>query len=177
MIDPQSSTQRVVIRRLRPADLEPVIALDAKILGRRRDEYFKVKLAQALADTGIQVSLAAEQDDRLAGFLLARVYYGEFGSVEQVAVLDTFGVHPDFARTGVAGALLRQLRTNLLGLGIPLLRTEIAWEQQELLSFFQHTGFVPAPRLCLELDLAAARRRDEVAEAAEAAGGSFPGIS
>lgn len=52
----------VVVRSLKPQDLEAVIALDAKAVGRRREEYFKVKLAQNLAETGIKVSLAAKLD-------------------------------------------------------------------------------------------------------------------
>lgn len=153
----------VDVRMLHPRDLEAVIRLDAKIVGRRRDEYFKVKLEQALADTGIQVSLAAESDGAFTGFCLCRVYYGEFGSMERIAVLDTLDVHPDFRSQGVGKALLRQLRTNLLGLGITQLQTEVDWREPELLSFFQHSGFVPAPRLALDLDLEAARRREETA--------------
>ena len=87
--------EKLVVRRLRPQDLEAVIALDAKTIGRRRDEYFKLKLKQALSDTGIEVSLAAELDGNFAGFVLARVYSGEFGMMEPTAVLDTLGVHPD----------------------------------------------------------------------------------
>jgi ribosomal protein S18 acetylase RimI-like enzyme len=164
MREPEEAVPHVVVRRLRPDDLDKVIALDAKNVGRRRDEYFKVKLAQALSNTGVMVSLAAEHDGAFAGFLLARVYYGEFGGVEQVAVLDTLDVHPEFAGVGVGSALLRQLRTNLLGLGIPVLQTEVSWDQQKLLAFFHHAGFRPAARLCLDLDLTAARRREEVVE-------------
>lgn len=152
----------VVVRNLRPRDLDAVIHLDSKITGKRRTEYFKVKLAQALSDTGIQVSLAAEVDGQFAGFLLARVYYGEFGATEQTAVLDTLGVNPNQRGKGVGTALLRQLRQNLLGLGIPALQTEVAWRDTDLLAFFQRSGFQPAPRLCLDLDLQRARRADEV---------------
>ena len=151
----------VLVRRLRPTDLEPVIALDAKNTGRRRDEYFKVKLQQNLAETGIQVSLAAELDECFVGFLLARVFYGEFGTMEPAAVLDTFGVHPDFQKKGVGTALLRQLRTNLAGLGIPRLRTEVSWDDQDLLGFFHHEGFFPAQVLCLELNLDEPIREEE----------------
>jgi len=158
----EAEWEQVVVRNLRPRDLEAVVALDAKNVGRRRDEYFKVKLQQALAESGIQVSLAAEVDGAFAGFCLCRVYYGEFGSMEKVAVLDTFGVHPDFQGRGVGKALMRQLRTNLLGLGIPKLQTEVSWSEPDLVTFFQHTGFQPAPRLALDLDLEAARRREEV---------------
>ena len=147
--------QDVLVRRLRPDDLEAVIALDAKVIGRRREEYFKLKLKQALSDTGIEVSLGAELDGAFVGFLLARVYYGEFGSLEQVAVLDTMAVHPDFQGHGVGTALIDQLRVNLLGLGIRTLHTEVGWQNQPLLAFFNREGFVPAPRFCLDLDLEA----------------------
>jgi len=148
----------VVVRQLRTQDLEAVIALDAKTVGRRRAEYFKLKLKQALSDTGIQVSLGAELEEIFVGFLLARVYYGEFGAPEPVAVLDTMGVHPDFQRRGVGAALIDQLRTNLLALGIGKLQTEVSWGNPEMLRFFHHEGFQPAPRFCLDLDLKQSRR-------------------
>lgn len=50
-----------------------------------------------------------------------------------------------------------QLRTNLLGLGIPTLQTEVQWSSPDLVTFFQHEGFTIAPRLCLDLDLARTR--------------------
>lgn len=149
----------VIVRRLKPQDLEAVIHLDAKLTGRKRSEYFKLKLNENLATTGIQVSLAAELDGLFVGFLLARVYYGEFGLLEPAAVLDTFGVNPDFRRRGVGRALLRQLMTDLGGLGVPRLRTEVSWDDPELLAFFQHEGFRPAARFCLDLDLT--HRRDD----------------
>ena len=149
----------VMVRNLRPSDLEAVIRIDARNVGRRRDEFFRLKLNQALADTGITVSLAAELDGALIGFLLARVFYGEFGVTERVAVMDVIDVHPDFRGHHVAAALLDQLRTNLLGLGIRTLRTEAGWDSHDLLAFFHREGFVMAQRLCLDLDLAAAEAR------------------
>jgi len=155
------TTNAVVIRNLRPTDLEAVIALDAKNSGRRRDEYFRVKLQQNLVETGIKVSLAAEVDGAFAGFLLARVYYGEFGQTEPAAVLDTIDVHPAFRGRGVGSALLDQLRVNLSGLGVASLRTEVGWDDLALIGFFQHEGFLPAARLCLDLDLSTRRAERE----------------
>jgi ribosomal protein S18 acetylase RimI-like enzyme len=166
MSDGNRDSERVVVRNLRPRDLEAVIALDAKITGRRREEYFKVKLAEALADTGIRISLAAEIDGAFAGCLLARVYYGEFGAAERIAVLDMLGVHPAFWGQGAGHALVRQLQANLLSLGVERLRTEVDWEQQQLLAFFHRLGFRPSPRLCLGLDLVEARDSEERLEAA-----------
>ena len=143
----------VTVRGLRPADLEWVIAIDARNVGRRREEFFKIKLQQNLQETGIKVSLAAEIDGLFVGFLLARVYYGEFGTLEPVAVLDTIDVHPDFRGQGVGQALLAQLRVNLHALNVTTLRTEVGWDEPTLLTFFQHAGFRPAPRFCLDLAL------------------------
>lgn len=144
---------RIVVRGLKPEDLEPVIALDAKNTGRRREEYFKLKLEQNLAETGVQVSLAAELEGCFCGFLLARVYYGEFGAPEPVAVLDTLDVHPDFRRQGVGSSLMRQLRKNLEGLRVSRLQTEVSWDEPQLLGFFNGQGFRLANRLCLDLTL------------------------
>lgn len=158
---------QVVVRGLRPRDLDAVIALDARITGRRREEYFRRKLDQALKETGIQVSLAAEVDGGFVGFLLCRVFYGEFGEMEAAAVLDTLGVHPSFRGKGVGRALLAQLRTNLLGLGIRMLHTEVSFDGQDLMGFFRGEGFRPAPRYCLDLDLEAHRERAVDREAGE----------
>jgi ribosomal protein S18 acetylase RimI-like enzyme len=143
----------VFVRNLRPADREAVVAIDALHVGRRRDQFLALKLSQAFADTGIAVSLAAEIDAHVVGFLLARVYYGEFGVMEPAAVLDVIGVHPDFRGRHVAAALIDQLRTNLLALAIPRLQTEVQWDNPELIAFFQREGFTVAQRLCLDLDL------------------------
>ena len=146
-------SERLVVRHLRADDLERVIALDAKIVGRRRGKFFEQALARNLCETGIQVSLAAELDGLFAGYLLAHARYGEFGTLEPVAVLESFSVHPDFRRQGVGSALLRQLLLQLHGLGLDKLRTEVDWRALALLGFFHHAGFVPAQRLLLERDL------------------------
>lgn len=151
--DPGAATSAIVVRGLRPDDLDRVIALDAHIVGRRRDDYFKRKLQQNLQETGIKVSLAGELDGCFAGFLLARVYYGEFGRLEPSAVLDTLDVHPDFRGKGVGDALFQQLVTNLRGLGVDRVATEVSWDNPRLLAFFQHQGFQPAARLALDLSL------------------------
>ena len=149
--------EEILVRSIRADDLESVIGLDARITGRRREEYFRIKLGQSIADTGVQISLAAELDGLFAGFLLARVYYGEFGALEPSSVLDAIGVHSGLRGRGIGHALLHQLLTNLRGLGISCLRTEVEWNDQGLLSFFHHEGFVPASRICLDLDLQARR--------------------
>ena len=144
-----------LVRNLRPEDLEPVIRLDGKATGRERSEYYRIKLAQNLAETGVKISLAAEDDGSLVGFLLARVYYGEFGAPEPAALLETLAVDPAFQGRGVGTALLSQLRTNRFGLGVNRLQTEVSWDDQDLLTFFHRQGFQPSRRLSLDLEVEA----------------------
>lgn len=146
---------QVLVRSLRRNDLDALVGIDAAAVGRRREQFLALKVTQAFADSGIAASLVAELDDHVVGFVLARVYYGEFGVVEPSAVLDVLGVHPDYRGRRVAAALLDQLRTNLLGLGIRKLQTEVSFNSPDLITFFEHEGFTLAPRLCLDLDLAA----------------------
>jgi ribosomal protein S18 acetylase RimI-like enzyme len=141
------------VRRLRPADLGRVVAVDALVTGRERRGYFEHKLETNLLDSSVDVSLGAEVDGILVGFLLARVWTGEFGVTEPVAVLDTLGVHPDFQRRGIGDALGDQLTTNLRGLDVRVLRTDVDWDAFDLLRFFHRRGFRPAARVCLDLDL------------------------
>lgn len=157
MSEEMPARDQVLIRSLRAEDLEAITAIDASAVGRRRERFLSLKMRHALADTGIAMSLAAELDGHVVGFVLARLYYGEFGVLETAAVLDVLGVHPDYRGRHVGAALIDQLRMNLLGLGIRTLQTEVAWGQPELVTFFQHEGFTLAPRLCLDLDLARTR--------------------
>ncbi len=157
MQNPDPARDLVLVRNLSHDDLEAITAIDAAAVGRKRDRFLALKMKQAFADTGIAVSLAAELDEHVVGFLLARLYYGEFGVVEPAAVLDVVGVHPEYRGRHVAAALVDQLRTNLLGLGIQKLQTEVPWDNPDLVTFFQHEGFTLAPRVCLDLDLARTR--------------------
>ncbi len=62
-------------------------------------------------------------------------------------------VDPAVRGHGVGTALFDQLARNLRALGIHRLRTEVGWDEHELNRFLGHRGFVPAPRLVLELPL------------------------
>ena len=41
-LTPRMDADAIRVRKLRPSDLEPVIKLDARITGRRREEFFQV---------------------------------------------------------------------------------------------------------------------------------------
>jgi len=146
-------TDAVLVRAMRQSDLEAVVAIDAEAKGRRRPRYFELMLRRAVQQAGMQVSLVAEFDGIAAGFLIGSLYYGEYGVIEPSASIDAIGVSPQFRGRHIAKALMRQFRLNLGALQISTLRTEVAWDDFELMAFFKRQGFVPAKRVCLECAL------------------------
>lgn len=145
-------TNAVSVRELQADDLPAVVKIDALLSGRTRGEYYERKFEEARAATP-RISLAAEIDGHLVGFLLGRLYYGEFGLPEPTAVIDSIGAHPEFAGRHVGQALLQQLVGNMRVLGIESVRTEVEWSAHDLVRFLAKQGFEQAPRLCLELRL------------------------
>lgn len=143
----------VVVRELEMSDLEAVVRIDARASGRRRKEYYERKLAEVTSERGIRISLAAEAAGTFAGFMLGRLYYGEFGQPEPTAIIDSMGVDPDLRGRHVGRALMVQLESNLRAIGIETIRTEVEWNQFDLLGFLGANGFAPAPVLCLQKKL------------------------
>ena len=140
----------VVVRTMQPGDVQAVVSIDAVATGRRRPKYFERMLQRAVEQADFQVSIIAELDQQVVGFIIATLFYGEYGVAEPSASIDAIAVHPEFRGHHVGKALMRQLRLNLGALRIERLRTEVAWNDYDLLAFFHSNGFAPAGRLCLE---------------------------
>lgn len=140
---------RIPVRTIAESDLRALIAIDRRIIGRDRSNYFERKLDEALHESDVRVSLIAERDGGPVGFIMARVDFGEFGRMEPTAVMDTIGVDPDYRQQGIGRALLSQLLVNLMTLRIERIRTELDWRDRELLAFLDRCGFYPSQQLCL----------------------------
>ena len=151
--DDRIPTEGITVRELRQGDLDRLVKIDSHATGQERRGYYEQRLKTALEESGIRVSLAAEVDGTLVGFVIGRVYHGEYGRTESYATIDTIGVSPRFRHRGIGHALLTQLRRNLGALRIERVQTEVEWDDWELLRFLQHVGFRPAPRLALEMPL------------------------
>ncbi len=145
--------ESISVRQLSAGDLEAVVAIDSGISGRSRREYFRRKLDEAIRESGIKVSLAAESGGMFAGFLIGRLYYGEFGLPEPVAIVDSIGVHPELRGRRVGHALFAQLETNLRAMGIETIQTQVDWDHFELLGFLKSLDFRPLPAIALQKKL------------------------
>lgn len=155
--DPCGPPGALAIRTLAPEDIARLVRMDERSTGRNRKAWYEGKLKRALQESDLRISLGAEMEGTLVGAVLGTLQYGEFGVPEPVAVLDTILVDQDYRGRGIATAIFEQLVKNLEALGIERLRTEVAWNDRELVGFLGNNGFAPAPRLVLERSL---RRND-----------------
>jgi ribosomal protein S18 acetylase RimI-like enzyme len=138
---------RIELSVLGERDVEGMARVDRRHTGRDRRGYLCRSVAEALADSALRISLAARVEGTLAGYLMARVDYGDFGRPEAVAVIDTIGVDPLRLRQGIGRALLSQLFMNLGALRVERVETVVAPGELGLTGFFCGAGFAPSDRL------------------------------
>lgn len=143
------SRDRVPVRTMAEGDLARIISIDAATTGTDRGDYYRRKQHENLHQSGVRVSLVAEQDGLPVGFIMARVDYGEFGRTSPEAVMDTIAVDPGYQGQGVGQALMAKLMANLGVLQVETVRTEVDWDDTGLIGYFSAVGFEPAQRIAL----------------------------
>ena len=135
------------VSAMQPSDLAEIVRIDRGLTGRDRSGYIGRKLAEAMDESGVRVSLAARLDGAIVGFVMARADLGDFGRTDPSAVLDTIGVDREYEHRGVGHALLSQLCLNLAALRIERIETVVAPRDLGLLGFLYDVGFVPSQRI------------------------------
>jgi len=135
------------VRSMTEDDLHEILRIDRALTGRDREAYMRGKLAEAMGDSALRVSLTAKLDGAVVGYLMARADLGDFGRLEPTAVIDTIGVDPAYEHRGVGHAMVSQLFVNLGALRIERVETVVAPRDLGLLGFLYDVGFVPARRL------------------------------
>lgn len=141
----------VKVRVLSPDDLEAVVALDQQFSGSPRQDFFSKRLKAQQQNPDTFISLTAEFEGNIAGFVSCQMLEGEFGGTAPIAVLDAIGVDREYQRRGVGNTLFTQLIDEVRQLGGSELQSVVKWDQPDLLRFFSDAGFELANRHVLEL--------------------------
>jgi ribosomal protein S18 acetylase RimI-like enzyme len=130
----------LVIRPLATEDLDAIVEIDRKVLGKERKDYWKNKIE--LPNTRYPLScLVAEMDGKVIGVILGEVSGWEFGIPDTVGWVSTIGVDPAYQHRGVAERLTQDFVRNLKSIGVNVLYTLVTWNDWDLLKFFRATGF------------------------------------
>ena len=146
------SPENVKIRGLKKEDLEAIVAIEEKVLGENRRNYWERKL-EGMSYQSSRVSLVAETEGDVVGFVLGDVSGWEFGVPETIGWMDTIGVDPAYQKKGIATALAHELIKNLKAIGVRTIYTLVSWNDWDLLQFFHAMGFTRGDMINLELKL------------------------
>ena len=145
---------RVEIRLLNQSDFKAVVVIDEKVFGQARPEYYETKFARALDEKNrIPLSLVAEIEGRVVGFVMCELFIGEYGIPVTTATLDTIGIDPDFQGQGIARQLMGKLIGHLRKAGVRKINALVDWNDWQLIRFFSAIGFGPAKTINLELTI------------------------
>jgi ribosomal protein S18 acetylase RimI-like enzyme len=142
--------RRVSLRPLNSSDVEDIVEIDERILGKRRQSFWKKKV-RAIESNSLPTGLVAELDNKVIGFILGEVSGWEFGVPASVGWIDTIGVDPHYQKRGVAKALMGELIKNFREAGVKNIYTLVNWSDWDLLQFFRRMGFTRGDMINLEL--------------------------
>ncbi|MFH1349646.1 MAG: GNAT family N-acetyltransferase [Pseudomonadota bacterium] len=146
--------EKLIIRPMKKGDIDHIVEIDAKVLGKRRSDYYERKCAFTLDDKHqLITSLVAQYTDKVIGFIMGYLYVGEYGIPEATASLDTIGVHPDYQGKGVASELIKTYISNMKKAGVENIYMLIEWNNWEMLRLFEKFKFAPARTVNMELKL------------------------
>jgi predicted N-acetyltransferase YhbS len=144
--------ENVKIRSLKKEDLETIVEIDGRVLGDKRRDYWERKL-ERVDHRFSQVSLVAEVEGNVVGFILGDVSGWEFGVPNTIGWIDTIGVNPIYQKKGLATALAQELIKKLKTIGVKTIYTLVSWNDWDLLQFFHAMGFTRGDMINLELTI------------------------
>jgi len=143
----------VSVRAIEPSDLPALMRIDEKLSSQTRKEYWDRRLEMA-ALRPPWMSLVAETDGRMAGFLFGWVAESEFGMSQPTAWVDLIGVDPPYRGRGIAHALIdRFVRSAEELRAIQKVATLIDLTQADVREFFLRQGFHHGPMIQMERDV------------------------
>ncbi len=140
------------IRKMAPSDLDQIVGIDVKVLGKPRPEYWEMKL-DMLQKRPEFSGLVAELDGGVVGFIIGGASRWEYGVPENIGWIDTIGVDPAYQRRGIARLLFDEMTANLKKVGVNGIYTFVTRRDWRLLKFFGNVGFVEGDMVHLELDI------------------------
>jgi ribosomal protein S18 acetylase RimI-like enzyme len=129
------------IRPLTLSDLDAIVEIDRRVLGKPRQDFWKKRMEQIGASRYPHSCLVAELEGKVIGFILGEVSGWEFGVPDTIGWINTIGVDPAYQHRGVAKRLGEEFVKNVKAIGVSLVYTLVNWNDWDLLKFFRAMGF------------------------------------
>lgn len=145
----------ITIRLMEVYDFNAVVRIDEKVLKSSRSDYYRMKFEELVQSPDhLPTSLVAEKEDgTLVGFVMGKLYIGEYGISDKKATLDTIGVDPDYQNKGIGQLLIHEFMDHLRSLRVQKVDTLVDENDTELMHFFRANRFIPSKTINLERSL------------------------
>ena len=114
--------------------------------------YWQEMFGRYDTDKNKQLFLVCESGDAIVGFIIGEIRDWEFGS-EPCGWVFALGVRPDIRLSGIATQLYGALCEFFKQAGVTTVRTMLARQDIDSLSFFRSQGMMAGPYVQLEKDI------------------------
>jgi len=140
-----------LIRPPRAEDVEAIIALDARITGAAKPEFWRYKLGpgRALPAGEHPLVRVAEVNGQIIGVLVGEIRSWEF-HLPPTGWITVLMVDPAYRRRGIGRRLLAEALDYFRERGLRSVHTMVGWSDGDVLSFFTAMGFDRGPFIELE---------------------------
>lgn len=148
----QKAPSGVLIRRAAETDLAAIMTFDERSNKDANPRYWQEMFARYGDDKNKQLFLVSEAGNEIAGFIIGEVRDWEFGS-QPCGWVFALGVRPDIRQSGVATQLYAAICRFFEQAGVTTVRTMLARQDIDSLSFFRSQGMMAGPYVQLEKEL------------------------
>tara|TARA_B100000315_G_scaffold245054_1_gene270460 strand:- start:423 stop:965 length:543 start_codon:yes stop_codon:yes gene_type:complete len=152
------------IRPAVPQDMAAVSAIDAKITGAEKPEYWSEMFERFGRHDGRYFLMAETAMGSVSGYIVGEVRAWEFGS-PPCGWIFAIGVDPDERMRGIGTGLFDSICTELEARSIDTVRTMTARDDELIISFFRSQGMMGGPFIELEMPLGGRDRWHDGAKA------------
>lgn len=128
------------LRTLTELDLDGLLRIVERTTGRYQPHLWEDRVTYYLRRDP-ELSVVAEEEGRVVGFVLADIRSGEFGLDEPTGWIEVVGVDPSRSGGGLGRALVEELLERFRGRGVGSVRTLVDRSMPEIESFFRKMGF------------------------------------
>ncbi len=152
MVVEKAHRSAIRIRTATESDLPSVTALDGKITGLAKPDYWHALIRRYGGRKQERYFLIAENDGGMLGFIMGEVRAWEFGS-PPCGWVYAVNVEPDKRVAGIGTMLFEALCDRFRQNGVATVRTMLARDDTLIMSFFRSQGMMAGPYIELEAQL------------------------
>jgi ribosomal protein S18 acetylase RimI-like enzyme len=147
---------KFTVRRVRPADVREVIALDQRVTSLAKPDYwqdiFERYGRRRQSERHFLIAEAQDKQMPILGFIIGEVRAWEFGSAPCGWVF-ALSVEPKARQHGIGDALFGAISQEFKKAGVTKMRTMVARDNRLHMLFFRGEGMMAGPYLQLEKEL------------------------